>query len=214
MNDLTVFNFESQPIRTYTDENGETWFCFCDIAKVLKISSLSNFRKRLNEKGCRLTATLTKGGKQNLIFVNEGNLYRLTCRSDKPKAKKFESWVYDEVLPSIRKTGAYVAGQANKPVLSMGDIQQAISAAMDTGKIIAQVKTCCAEAVRETVREEVSRLFEGAAEKDDDKTGYGLQEFNFGQWRLNALMAIDAMKVLYNRMQDKQSNVVKLLNGK
>lgn len=128
MNDLTVFNFESQPIRTYADENGDTWFCFRDVAKVLEISNLSYLKKRLNEKGCRLTSTLTKGGKQSLIFVNEGNLYRMTCRSDKPQAKPFENWVYDEVLPSIRKTGSYTV--ANKETTNIDEIKKAIVLAL------------------------------------------------------------------------------------
>lgn len=124
MNDLTVFNFESQPIRTYADENGDTWFCFRDVAKVLEISNLSYLKKRLNEKGCRLTSTLTKGGKQSLIFVNEGNLYRMTCRSDKPQAKPFENWVYDEVLPSIRKTGSYTVANKEKSSTNIDEIKK------------------------------------------------------------------------------------------
>lgn len=212
MNDLTVFNFEAQPIRTYTDENGDTWFCFCDIAKVLEISNLSYLKKRLNEKGCRLTSTLTKGGMQNLIFVNEGNLYRMTCRSDKPKAKKFENWVYDEVLPSIRKTGAYVSGQGNKPVMTIEDIKKAFSAAK--GEIVAKsIRKEIAAAVREAVKEEISRLFAAEGGTGDDKTGYGMNEFNFGQWRLNAVMALDAMNALYEGMKNRQADVVKMLNA-
>jgi prophage antirepressor-like protein len=130
MNDLTVFNFESQPIRTYADENGDTWFCFRDVAKVLEISNLSYLKKRLNEKGCRLTSTLTKGGKQSLIFVNEGNLYRMTCRSDKPQAKPFENWVYDEVLPSIRKTGSYTVANKEKSSTNIDEIKKAIVLAL------------------------------------------------------------------------------------
>lgn len=126
MNELTVFNFGSQPIRTYADENGESWFCFRDVASVLEISNLSYLKKRLNEKGCRLTSTLTKGGKQNLIFVNEGNLYRMTCRSDKPQAKPFENWVYDEVLPTIRKTGSYGIVK-NALAISMDEIKKSIA---------------------------------------------------------------------------------------
>ena len=130
MNELTVFNFGSQPIRTYADENGESWFCFRDVASVLEISNLSYLKKRLNEKGCRLTSTLTKGGKQNLIFVNEGNLYRMTCRSDKPQAKPFENWVYDEVLPTIRKTGSYMVATKEKSSTNIDEIKKAIVAAL------------------------------------------------------------------------------------
>ena len=210
MNDLTVFNFEAQPIRTYTDEKKEVWFSLRDVAKVLEISCLSSFKKRLNEKGCCLTTYPTKGGKQSLIFVNEGNLYRLICRSDKPKAKEFEAWVYDEVLPSIRKTGEYVSGQENKPVMTIEDIKQAFTAAK--GEIVAKsIKKEIAAAVREAVKEEISRLFTAEGDTGDDKTGYGMNEFNFGQWRLNAVMALDAMNVLYEGMKNRQADVVKML---
>lgn len=127
MNELTVFNFGSLPIRTYADESGEIWFCFRDIAKVLEISSLSAFKNRLNKKGCCLTATPTRGGKQNLTYVNEGNLYRLVCRSDKPQAKPFENWVYDEVLPTIHKTGSYSIVKSAS-VISMDEIKKSIQA--------------------------------------------------------------------------------------
>ena len=126
MNELTVFNFGSLPIRTYTDEDGSTWFCFRDVAKVLEISSLSDFKKRLNKRGVALTPTPTRGGKQNLTYVDEGNLYRLVCRSDKPQAKPFENWVYDEVLPTIRKTGSYgIAKSAS--VINMDEIKKSIA---------------------------------------------------------------------------------------
>ena len=57
------------------------------------------------------------------------------------------------------------------------------------------VKKCCAVAVRE----ELAKMFD-AAPAGDDKTGYGLNELNFGQWRLNTVMAVDAMKALYTRL--------------
>ena len=60
-------------------------------------------------KGVLKRNTLTNGGKQELVFIDEGNLYRLITHSKLPEAEKFESWVFDEVLPSIRKTGSYQA---------------------------------------------------------------------------------------------------------
>lgn len=126
MNDLTVFNFESQPIRTYADENGEPWFCLSDTCTALNIRQYRV--DRLPRKGVTICHTLTKGGNQELTFVNEPNLYRLVFRSNKPEAQKFADWVYSEVLPSIRKTGSYAV--ANKETTNIDEIKKAIVLAL------------------------------------------------------------------------------------
>ncbi|WP_279586531.1 BRO-N domain-containing protein, partial [Histophilus somni] len=61
----------------------------------------------LNEKGCNNIATLTKGGEQIITFINEPNLYRIIFKSRKAEAVEFQNWVFEEVLPQIRKTGKY-----------------------------------------------------------------------------------------------------------
>lgn len=128
MNDLTVFNFESQPIRTYADENGEPWFCLSDTCTALNIRQYRV--DRLPRKGVTNCRTLTKGGNQELTFVNEPNLYRLVFRSNKPEAQKFADWVYSEVLPSIRKTGSYAVANKEKNSTNIDDIKKAIVLAL------------------------------------------------------------------------------------
>lgn len=127
MNDLTVFNFESQPIRTYADENGEPWFCLSDTCAALNISRYHP--DRLPQKGVTICTSLTKGGNQELTFVNEPNLYRLIFRSNKPEAQKFANWVYEEVLPSIRKTGSY-AVKTSDSAINLSDIKKSIKASV------------------------------------------------------------------------------------
>ncbi|PIT20145.1 hypothetical protein BGI34_02235 [Snodgrassella alvi] len=63
--------------------------------------------KQLNSKGVEKIYTLTQGGKQELLFIDEANLYRVIFRSNKKEAVDFQNWVFEEVLPSIRKTGKY-----------------------------------------------------------------------------------------------------------
>ena len=108
MSNLLNFNFQSNSIRTFTDENQEAWFCGVDGCNVL---GYTNSRKTLadhcKEKGVTFRYTLTKGGEQSLGYINEPNLFRLIIKSKKPEAEQFESWVMEEVLPSIRKTGSY-----------------------------------------------------------------------------------------------------------
>lgn len=108
-NELKVFeNADFGTIRTTTDESGKVLFCGADVAKAL---GYANPRKALidhcKEKGVTKRDTPTKGGVQALSYIDEGNVYRLIAHSKLPSAERFESWVFDEVLPAIRKTGSY-----------------------------------------------------------------------------------------------------------
>ena len=107
-NEISIFNFKSTPVRTST-QDGEVWFCLVDVCDSLNLKRGSRVIDRLSEKGVRKTYTLTKGGKQETIFINESNLYKLIFKSNKPAAVQFGDWVTGEVLPTIRKTGGYGA---------------------------------------------------------------------------------------------------------
>lgn len=104
--DLQTFCFEQKTVRTQ-QINGESFFCLKDICNILDIKNYNDCKNRLNEKGVVITDTLTKGGKQQVIFINESNLYKIAFQSRKPEAEKFTDWVTSEVLPTIRKTGKY-----------------------------------------------------------------------------------------------------------
>lgn len=93
-------------VRTLTID-GEPWFVAADVCRAL---SIGNNRQALSyldedEKGVIISDTL--GGKQKLNTVNEPGLYSLVLRSRKPEAKAFKRWITHEVIPAIRKTGAY-----------------------------------------------------------------------------------------------------------
>ena len=111
MTELQIFkNEQFGEIRT-TVQNGEPWFVAADVCKALDIENNRKATNRLDddEKGVTLSDTL--GGKQKLTIVNEAGLYSLVLGSRKPEAKAFKRWITHEVLPSIRKTGGYIAGQ-------------------------------------------------------------------------------------------------------
>lgn len=111
MNDLQIFNSdEFGEVRTVLVEN-EPMFCLTDICKALQLTQPSKVKERLNEKGVRSIPTLTNGGEQKLLYINESNLYKTIFQSRKESAERFTEWVTSEVLPSIRKTGSY-----NKPM--------------------------------------------------------------------------------------------------
>lgn len=92
------------------NEDGKVMFVASDVAKMLGYSNVRDAILR-HCKGVVKRDTPTNGGIQAINFIPEGDVYRLIAHSKLPAAERFESWVFDEVLPSIRKNGGYIAGQ-------------------------------------------------------------------------------------------------------
>lgn len=103
---LTHFYFRHSSVRIQVID-GEPWFCLKDVCEILSVDRTSRLLRDLDKKGLADCHTLTIGGKQRLSFINEPNLYRVIFRSNKPEARQFQDWVFNEVLPAIRKTGRY-----------------------------------------------------------------------------------------------------------
>ena len=116
MKEIQVFNnIEFGEIRTAEIE-GKPYFMATDIAKALGYSRPND----AISAHCRATvkhSTPISGKMQEVNFIPEGDVYRLIARSKLPQAEKFEKWVFDEVLPSIRKHGAYMTPQKIEEVL-------------------------------------------------------------------------------------------------
>ncbi|MBF6956805.1 BRO-N domain-containing protein, partial [Acinetobacter baumannii] len=94
---------------------------------VLSVSRTSRLLRELDSKGMADCHILTNGGTQKLKFINEPNLYRIIFRSNKKEALNFQNWVFAEVLPSIRKTGSYVARQTAYEELNRLCMQEKVS---------------------------------------------------------------------------------------
>ena len=127
MSALTHFDFKSSSVRIVLDDNGEPLFCLADVYKALDISRTSRLFRELDSKGVADCHIPTNGGTQKLKFINEPNLYRIIFRSNKPQALSFQDWVFAEVLPSIRKTGSYVARQTAYEELNRLCMQEKVS---------------------------------------------------------------------------------------
>jgi prophage antirepressor-like protein len=100
-------------------------FCLTDICRVLGLHT-GMTKQRLDQRGVSLidTPTLNQHGAeviQQLIYINEKNLYKIIMRSNKPQAEQFQDWVCGEVLPSIRKHGAYMTDEVAKKVIESPD---------------------------------------------------------------------------------------------
>lgn len=108
MNELKIFKNENfGEVRT-SIINNEPWFSLADVCRILEINNPRMAKTRLSEKGVSTTDILTNGGVQQANFINESNLYKLIFQSRKPEAERFADWVTSEVLPTIRRHGAYM----------------------------------------------------------------------------------------------------------
>lgn len=117
---LIPFEFESQAVRVI-DRDGEPWFALADVCRVLDIANVGNASARLDddEKGNIHNPDATPaGGNPNITIINESGLYSLVLTSRKPAAKRFKKWVTADVLPTIRKTGAYGTPAAESPPIA------------------------------------------------------------------------------------------------
>ncbi len=121
MEEIKLFEFEGQKVRTVVKDE-DVWFVGKDVCKVL---GYSNPRKAMSDhvdeddKGVTVCDTL--GGKQNMTIINESGLYALIFGSRLDSAKRFKHWVTNEVLPSIRKHGAYMTDKVLEQTLNDPD---------------------------------------------------------------------------------------------
>lgn len=110
---LEIFKYQSpeeqmlSEIRT-VEIDGEIWFVASDVAKTLGYKRPSEaVRQHCKEKGTVKDRIPTEGGDQEVLLINEPNVYRLIIKSQLPSAEAFENWLFEEVVPSIRKKGFY-----------------------------------------------------------------------------------------------------------
>lgn len=104
---LVPFSFKGVDIRLITDEHGESWFVGKDVCDLLCYANPSDAMGRHCKGVVKRYPLQTPGGVQDLRILSEGDTLRLIVNSAMPAAQEFESWVFDEVLPTIRKTGSY-----------------------------------------------------------------------------------------------------------
>nr|DAU07672.1 MAG TPA: repressor domain protein [Caudoviricetes sp.] len=123
MNDLQVFKYQDSEVRTI-EMNGEPWFVLKDVCKVLAmdVTQLKKTADRLDADEKGRTQITTPGGVQETWVINESGLYNVILRSDKPEAKPFRKWVTSEVLPTIRKHGAYMTPETLQEVILNPDM--------------------------------------------------------------------------------------------
>lgn len=121
MNEIQNFTFDGSQIRTLTIEN-EPYFVGKDVAAVLGYCDTSDaLKKHVDDEDKGVCGMPTPGGKQLMKIVNESGLYSLILGSKLPSAKRFKRWVTSEVLPAIRKHGAYATDSTIDKILGDPD---------------------------------------------------------------------------------------------
>ena len=101
-------------LEIYVDSEGREWFPATELAEMLGYKNPQKaIRDHCKIKGCANRSVIENTGfgqsNQKKKYINEGNLYRLIIRSKIEGAEEFESWIFDEILPMIRRTGAYIS---------------------------------------------------------------------------------------------------------
>lgn len=120
--EIQRFDFKGAALRTLTDENGEPWFVAKDVCDVLGYTNASKaISDHVDSEDKLNNESLSSLGQRGGWLVNESGLYSLVLSSKLPTAKEFKRWVTHEVLPSIRKHGAYMTQQTLDKALTSPD---------------------------------------------------------------------------------------------
>jgi prophage antirepressor-like protein len=126
-NGLNIFDYEGSDVRTII-RDGEPWFVAADVCAVLGIGNSRMATDRLDDDekdGVSITDTI--GRSQTVTAINESGIYSLIMTSRKPEAKVFKKWVTSEVLPAIRRTGAY-STQQKPPTTYLTALKELVAA--------------------------------------------------------------------------------------
>ena len=128
-NKMETFNSKEFGSVRIIEEGSKCLFCAQDVAKSL---GYTNFRDAIRRhcKGVVKRDSLTKGGIQSLSYIPEGDVYRLIVHSKLPSAERFEKWVFDEVLPTIRKHGAYMTDSLLEQAANNADVAAQVAKAL------------------------------------------------------------------------------------
>ena len=124
MSNLKIYKYGSSELRTI-EKDGGLWWVLKDVCDVLGLSNPTMIASRLDEDEKDIFKTKPDLGmdipNRGMTIINESGLYNVILRSDKPEAKKFKRWVTHEVLPTIRRHGAYMTDKALEEALTSPD---------------------------------------------------------------------------------------------
>ena len=121
MNELTIFQNKQFGSVRVVEREGEPWFVAADVCRALEIGNSRMATERLDEDEKDVSTIDTPGGRQEMSIINESGMYDLIFCSRKPEAKAFKRWITHEVIPCIRKHGAYATNTVIDNILADPD---------------------------------------------------------------------------------------------
>jgi prophage antirepressor-like protein len=113
LSEIIPLDFETHAVRMIMIK-GQPWWVLSDVARVLGYGSAKDAGRLLRDKHKGRHPVPTLGGEQEMLLVNEAGLYRLMMKSERPEAERFQDWITEEVLPTIRRTGTYTHRQISR----------------------------------------------------------------------------------------------------
>lgn len=138
MSSLTLFSFESHSVRAF-NINGAPWFVGKDVAEALGYKDPTTAIRSHCKGVLKLHPLTTAGGTQDVRVINEPDTFRLIVGSNLPEAERFERWLFEEVLPTIRQTGRYEAPNFRDPLSDFGPKAQFAVLEMLVGKVAKEI---------------------------------------------------------------------------
>lgn len=197
---ITRFNFNDKPLRVIEDENTDLWFIAKDVTDVLEYRTANDATRLLDadEKGTHKVRT--QGGEQDVVVINESGLYSLILRSNKPEAKRFKKWVTSEVLPTIRKHGAYMTEKKTEELLSNPDLIIELATTLKLERQKREELEAKAELQEKVIKESAPKLdYYNDVLSSEDAFGINIiaKELGFSGVTLNR--RLHQMKVIYKQ---------------
>lgn len=133
MEEIKLFEFEGQEVRTVVKDE-DVWFVGKDVCKVLGFTNPRDaIRTHVFDEDKGVDSIDTLGGRQNMTIINESGLYALIFGSRLDNAKRFKHWVTNEVLPTIRKHGAYMTDKVLEQTLNDPDFMIGLLTGIEDG---------------------------------------------------------------------------------
>lgn len=184
--DEQLFDFGGHNVRVVLDESKEPWFVLKDVQEVLDITNVTDLKTRLDQRDLGTTEVWsgTNNRHYEVSIVNESGLYDVIFQSRKPEAKRFRRWVTNEVLPAIRKTGAYITDS----ILDADDPWTLLEIALTEGKKL-----------RDKVRAKEQEL-EAAQPAIDFHRWVGVSEKSIQVRDLAALISRNGVRMTQNQL--------------
>lgn len=163
MNELKIFENPAFGKVRIIQQNGEPWFIGKDVAEILGYSNTPKaIRDHVDDEDKLAERIVLSGQNREVAIINESGLYSLILSSKMPKAKEFKRWVTAEVLPTIRKTGGYIAGSEK-----MSDAELMAKAVLVAQATIKERDARIAELESDTQRMKPKEIFADAVSASD-----------------------------------------------